>query len=177
MKCCGTDSATVKAASKEGVFLMQIEVLSSSGVISTSHEAQSIFSARPNPGPMAFCHNQGRSTLSDVSWAILGPRCCMVMASCWKNLPWSAEENKDRAMLALRGHFVPVPWVLWVHPCIHPQQRGPAAAYPAPHTILIEVFGVQRGRIPAAKPLCAHSSSGGLWHLEGFFYSQIGSWF
>lgn len=51
MKCCGTDSATVKAASKEGIFLMQIEVLSSSGVISTSHEAQSIFSARPNPGP------------------------------------------------------------------------------------------------------------------------------
>lgn len=162
MKFCGTDSATVKAASKEGVFLMQIEVLS--GKWSNFHltrGTEQLFS-EPKSWAVSFCHNQGRSTLSGASWAVLGPKCYVVMASCWRNLLWSAKENKDRVMFALRGHFVPVPWVLWVHPCIHPQQRGPAAAYPAPQAILIEVFGVQRGCIPAAKPLCGRSSSGGL---------------
>ena len=161
MKFCGTDSATVKVASKEGAFLMQTEILSSSGVISTPRGTEHL-SSEPKSWAMSFRRNQGRRTLSDASWAVSGRRCCMVMAPCWRNLLWSMEENKDGATFALCRRIVPVPWVLWVHPCIHPQQRGPAAAYPAPHAILIGAFGVQHGCIPAAKPLCAYSSSNGL---------------
>lgn len=50
MKFYGTDSATAKAVSKEGAFLIQTEILSSSGMISTPPEAKSTFSVSPNHG-------------------------------------------------------------------------------------------------------------------------------
>lgn len=70
--------------------------------------------------------------------------------------------NKDGATFALHRHIVLVPWVLWVHPCIHPEQRGPAAAHPPPLAILMGVLGVQHDWILATKPLCLHGSSNGL---------------
>lgn len=79
MKFYGTDSATAKAASKEGAFLIQTEILSSSGMISTPHEAKSTFFSEPKSWVMSFCHKEGKDTMSGVSWAILGPRCGLVM--------------------------------------------------------------------------------------------------
>lgn len=68
MKFCGTDSATTKAASMEGAFLMQIENLNSSEVISTPHEAQSIFSVIPNHRPRLSAITWQRYLV----WCLLG---------------------------------------------------------------------------------------------------------
>lgn len=66
MKFCGTDSPTVKAASKEDTFLIQI--LSSSGVISNLHEAQIVFSVSPDHGPCLSAVTRQK----DFVWCLLG---------------------------------------------------------------------------------------------------------
>lgn len=166
MKFYGTDSGTAKAASREGTFLIQTEVLSSSGMISTPHEAKSTFSVSPKHG---LCLS-AISRAKQPSLVFLGPQ-VPGMVWYWRNLLWSVEGCKDRAVLALCRHIVPVLWVLWEHPCTQPQQWAPAAA---PHTILIRVSGVLRGCMLAAKLLCVCESSNGLWHRGRFLYSKTG---
>lgn len=71
------------------------------------------------------------------------------MAPCWRIFLWSMKGNKDSATFALSTCLAPLPWLLWVHLRISPQESGPPIVLPDPcslnQSILTKAFGVQDG--------------------------------
>lgn len=113
-------------------------------MISTPQQAKSIFSVSLNHGSCLSAISRAQ----ELCLVSLGPSEVPGMAWQGRNLLWSMEEHKDRAVFAFCRRIVSVLWVLWEYPCTQPQQWAPAAACLAPHTIPSRVSGVLHSCIP-----------------------------
>lgn len=143
------NNATVKVASKEGAVL--IEILSSSGAISTLPKAQSIISVSPD-------HGLFLSAIIMTEVPCLVPPVLHDNSTVLEKCAVVYGGKQGQGHVCLTRARCPCAVGVVGTSLHHPQKRGPT-----PHTILTGKSGMQPGYIPAAKLLFACSSSNGLW--------------